>query len=90
MSDKTQISYLDAAWNVITGCTHAGSPGCDHCYAKAEHDRRHKAFLAGKKMPPQYAKPFSEIQFHADRLDRPLHWRKARDIGVCFTGEDTD
>jgi len=81
------FDYGDENWTVITGCTHSGSPGCDNCYAKAEHDRRHKAYLAGKKMPRQYAHPFSKIQFHEDRLDWPLHWLKPRRVLVCFTGD---
>jgi len=31
--------------------------------------------------------PFNEPQFHPDRLDKPLHWKKPRRIGVCFTGD---
>jgi len=84
---STGINYLDENWSVITGCTHAGSPGCDNCYARVSHERRHKAFLAGKKMPPQYAHPFSKVQFHPDRLDAPLHWRKPRNVGVVFGGD---
>jgi len=32
-------------------------------------------------------RPFHEVVFHPDRLDKPLHWRKPRRIGVCFTGD---
>jgi protein gp37 len=51
---------------------------------------RHKAYLAGKKMPEQYAKPFNVVQFFPDRLEQPLHWKKPRRIGVCFTGDWMD
>lgn len=84
MSDKTGIQYLDATWNPITGCTHAASPGCDHCWAREWHNRWRAAYQKGQTKAEQYAKPFSEIQFWPDRLDQPLHWRKPRDIGVCF------
>jgi protein gp37 len=78
----TKIEWATRVWNPIVGCTHAGSPGCDHCYARELHTRRHKAFLSGKKMPRQYAKPFSEIQLMKERLDMPLHWRKPQRIFV--------
>ncbi|MFM1655560.1 phage Gp37/Gp68 family protein [Brevibacillus sp. B_LB10_24] len=58
------------------------SEGCRNCYAFALHDMRHKAFTEGKKLPKQYAKPFSEIQLFPDRLEQPLKWRKPRQIFV--------
>jgi protein gp37 len=75
VSAKTGIQWTDATWNPITGCEQV-SPGCAHCYAKVEHDRRHKASLAGKKVAPQYAQPFEVVQLHGDRLDAPLRRRK--------------
>ena len=95
----TGINYLDETWNPVTGCTHAGSPGCDNCWARELHERRHKAYRHREKVyggsgiadfqtiPAQYAKPFSEIQFHKKRFDQPLRWRKPRVIGVCFGGD---
>ena len=79
----TQIPYADKSWNLTVGCTHSGMRGCDNCWAKDLHDMRHKAYLAGKKVPLQYAKPFSEIQLRYDRLEDPLHWRKQCRIFVC-------
>lgn len=32
MSDGTGISWADATWNPVVGCTRV-SAGCDHCYA---------------------------------------------------------
>ena len=36
MSDGTGISWTDATWPVVTGCTHI-SEGCDNCYAANSH-----------------------------------------------------
>ncbi len=89
MPGKTSIEWTDDSWNPVTGCTQV-SPGCDHCYAMVLHNHRHEIYskndgcwtLGGKPMPPQYAKPFSEIQLFSNRLDAPLHWRKPRKIFV--------
>jgi protein gp37 len=79
---KNKDGTQGKVWNPVVGCTHAGSHGCDYCYARELHERRHKAFLSGKKMPRQYAKPFNEIQLMEDRLDIPLRWRKPQMIFV--------
>jgi len=86
MGDRSKIEWTESTWNPVTGCTPV-SAGCANCYAKREHDRRHKAHLAGKKMAPQYAEPFEKVQLHPDRLDQPLRWRKPRRIFVC-SGSD--
>lgn len=74
MSGASNIEWTDATWNPVTGCTKL-SPGCKHCYAKTLHDKRHRAYLEGKKMPAQYAHPFEHVMLHPDRLDWPLRWR---------------
>ncbi len=83
---KTGIPYLDFAWNVTSGCSWAGA-GCDNCYAKDLHDKRHKALKAGKAMPSCYGEPFSTIQLHEDRLQAVLTRRKPAVIGVCFMSD---
>lgn len=47
------------------------------------HDQRHTAFLAGKKLPVQYVKPFKELQLFEERLTDPLSWRKPRLYAFC-------
>src|SRR4051794_7692276 len=94
MGDKSAIEWTDATWNPVTGCDRR-SPGCADCYAKREHDRRHKAALSGKRMAPQYSQPFEVIQFHEDRLDAPLRrkvpTRYFVDSGSdLFYGDDQD
>jgi protein gp37 len=78
---KTKIEWCDVVWNPITGCTKV-SEGCRNCYAKRVHDLRHKAYLAGKKMPEQYAQPFEVVQLHPERLEIPLHWKTPRRVFV--------
>lgn len=83
---KTKIEWATMVWSVVTGCTKV-SQGCRNCWAKSLHDKRHKAYLAGKKMPKQYAQPFEVVQMHPDRLDEPLHWRKPQRIFVASGGD---
>lgn len=69
-------------WNPVVGCSKV-STGCKHCYAKTVHDKRHKAYLAGKLQDiPQYAHPFEKVQLMKDRLTLPLKWKKPRTVFV--------
>lgn len=77
----TKINWADKVWNPTVGCTKV-SAGCKFCYAERLHDQRHKAYLEGKKLPKQYAKPFEKMQFFADRLSYPLHLSKPKRIFV--------
>lgn len=88
MGDKSQIEWTDATWPVVTGCTRV-SPGCDHCYAFALHDRRHVAWKRGRwpDAPAQYHRPFSRVQLLEDRLNWPLKWRTPRRIFVPSMGD---
>jgi protein gp37 len=83
-----------ASWNPTVGCDRE-SPGCDHCYAKTLHDRRHQAFLAGKRVAPQYAQPFEVVQLMPDRLDTPQRTRRPTtffidSVSDLFYGTDID
>lgn len=78
---STAISWTNETWNPVVGCE-AVSEGCDHCYAKTLHDMRHKAFLAGKNVLPQYAMPFETVQLKPDRLTNPMHWKAPRRVFV--------
>jgi protein gp37 len=88
MGDNSQIEWTDATWPVVTGCTRV-SPGCDHCYAFALHDKRHVAWKRGRwpDAPAQYHEPFSRVQLLEDRLGWPLKWRKPRRIFVPSMGD---
>ncbi len=63
---KTKIPWCDFVWN----CSPVGE-GCRNCFAHTLHTMRHKAYMAGKKLPAQYAKPFSVVQCLPERLDAP-------------------
>ncbi len=78
---KTNIGWTEATWNPVVGCTRC-SPGCGRCYAFTLHDQRHEAHRRGKSVPPQYARPFKEVQLVPDRIDDPLHWIKPRMVFV--------
>lgn len=81
---KTGISWTDATWNPVTGCSRV-SPGCAHCYAFQLHDQRHEAWKAGRwpGAAPQYRRPFSDVQLFPDRLGDPFRWRTPRRVFVC-------
>jgi protein gp37 len=78
---STAIEWTDETWNPVVGCSRV-SAGCRNCYAFQLHDMRHRAKLAGKDLPDQYAQPFTTIQALADRLDTPLRWRRPRRVFV--------
>ncbi len=85
---KTNIPWTEYTWNPSVGCElPLASTGCQFCYARQLHNTRHKAYLAGKKLPKQYARPFEEIQLFPDRIDGPLHKRNPCNI---FVGSMTD
>ena len=74
MSGQSKIEWTDATWNPVTGCTPV-SAGCDNCWA-----RRISRRTFGNR-------PFSEVRCHPERIEQPLHWRKARKIAVCLMGD---
>lgn len=82
----TGIPYLDVVWSPTVGCTPC-SIACENCWARELHNMRHRAYQAGKRLPEQYAKPFSKVYCMPERLEQPLHWRKPRVAGVCFSSD---
>lgn len=77
----SKISWTDQTWNVITGCSHAKTPGCDNCYA-----RRMSKRLAGRAGYPPAPDNF-KVTLHPDKLEQPLRWRKPRRVFVCSMGD---
>jgi protein gp37 len=73
MSDHSAIEWTDATWNPTKGCTKI-SPGCAHCYIE-----RTPAFrIHGLK----FVNGHIPLQFHEDRLEQPLQWKKPRRVFV--------
>lgn len=82
----TGINYLDEVWNVVSGCSGKGCKA--HCWAReyAKFRPTIHGYTNGPGPNPDPL-PFSTVNFHPERLDKPLHWRKPRRVGVCFTGD---
>lgn len=85
MSDKTEISWTDATWNPVVGCTKV-SAGCDNCYAirtahrmTANPNPLVSQAYAGTEQDGEWT---GKINLLTDRLDQPLRWRKPRRIFV--------
>ncbi len=79
MADNTKISWADATWSPITGCTPI-SEGCEHCYAKRMANRLRGRFGYPKDDP-------FRVTFNKDRLTQPDQWRKPRRIFCCSMGD---
>ena len=73
--------WWEKSWNPITGCTHAGTPGCDNCYA-----RRMAKRLAGRFGYPEKPNEFKPT-FHPDKLEEPLRRKKPTVYFVCSMGD---
>ena len=84
MSCKTGISWTDATWNPVTGCTRV-SEGCRNCYAEALAATRLKdspRYRGLAIMTPSGPRWTGKINLHPELLDLPKHWRKPRRIFV--------
>src|SRR5512141_2402178 len=85
---NSAIPYCSKTWNPIVGCPGPlVSPGCSNCWARSAHDMRHRALLAGKRLPEMYRCPFGELQWFPERLAEPLHWKEPQ---IVFAGSQTD
>lgn len=79
VSDKTAISWTDASWNPVVGCTRT-APGCDHCYAVRDGVRlQHLPAYAGTIADGDWT---GVVRCLPERLDQPLRWKRPRRIFV--------
>lgn len=82
MAEKTKIEWTNfrgnpgSTWNILTGCSKV-SQGCKFCYAERWAKRGMGQFA---KNPDR---KFTEVMFHADKLNDPLKWKRPRMIFVC-------
>ncbi len=78
MGDKTHISWSDATWNPISGCSKV-SDGCLNCYI----DRTPPFRMNGRKFNGRGIGATTGVKLHSDRLSIPIRWAKPRMIFVC-------
>jgi protein gp37 len=78
MSDGTKISWTDATWSPVTGCTKT-SEGCLRCYI----DRTPPFRMAHRKFDGPGIGATTGVKLHSERLHIPLKWRTPRMIFVC-------
>lgn len=84
MGTTTGISWTDATWNPLRGCTRV-SEGCRHCYAEIVAAR-----FSGPGQPYEglahkvggEARWTGDVRFIAHHLTDPLRWRDPRRIFV--------
>lgn len=88
MGDGTSISWTDATWNPVRGCSRV-SEGCRNCYAErqafrfAGADMPYEGLLK-KTKPPRWS---GEVRFIAGHLMDPFRWTRPRRI---FTDSMSD
>lgn len=75
---KSGVDWATDSWSPMSGCSHAGSPSCDACYARSMAIR----FAGGKVFPNGF-----DVTLFPERLEQPLHWKKPRNVFVCPTGD---
>lgn len=74
--NRTSISWTEFSFNPVTGCQHAGTEECDHCYAKAFAKRLQ---AMGN---PRYSNGF-KVTCHPDALNEPLATDPNKEL-LCF------
>lgn len=91
MSDNSRISWTDATWSPVTGCTRV-SEGCTRCYIERTPPFR----MAGRRFTTACSAcsgtgdtrseaigSTTGVELHTDRLGQPLRWHKPRRVFVC-------
>lgn len=76
MSANTKIEWADHTFNPWIGCTKVG-PGCDHCYAEVDFDKRRHVVIWGAGQPRKRTAPSTWAQ--------PLRWNaEAERLGIRY------
>lgn len=76
MGSKTGISWTEATWNMVVGCSKV-SPGCANCYAETLALR-----FGWSTLPWVEANAQANVILKPERLDLPLRWQEPRRIFV--------
>lgn len=76
MAESTGISWTDATWNTIIGCSKV-SEGCNHCYAETW------AMRYGHSVNP-WAERFAEenVKFKPHKMNLPRTWKEPKRVFV--------
>jgi len=82
---STNISWSDAVWNPLVGCSRT-SPGCENCYAETFAHRLEKMGQSRYRgltvLGKQGARWTGEVRQVPEVLGAPLRWRKGKRIFV--------
>lgn len=87
MGDKSKISWTDASWNPVVGCSRVSS-GCERCYAERVSHRLAsnpvtKATYQGLTVERGGRPVWSNVvRAVPERLDQPLRWKRPRRVFV--------
>jgi protein gp37 len=81
MGDRTGISWTDATWNPIRGCSRV-SQGCVHCYAETVAARFSKPGQAYEGLTDSNGRWNGKIITIPLHLRDPIRWRRPRKIFV--------
>lgn len=85
MGDKTGISWTDATWNPLRGCSKV-SAGCKNCYAETMAAR-----FSGPGMPYEGTirdgRWNGSIRLVPEKLSDPLRWKRPRRIFVSSVSD---
>ena len=85
MGDRTEISWTDATWNWLLGCTRV-SDGCVNCYAETMASRfsgpgkYYEGIAKRTKAGPRWTGKV--VRAGAEKLFQPLSWTRPRMIFV--------
>ena len=81
--DNTRISYVDASWSPVRGCSPAGV-GCAHCFAAALASRFNSGPFAGLASGGRWT---GTPRFVPEQLEVPRQWKRPRRILTPTMGD---
>ncbi len=82
MGDNTGISWTDATWNPLRGCSRV-SAGCVHCYAETVAARFSGSGQPYEGLVHRITRGWNgKLRFVEDALEQPLRWARPRLIFV--------